>query len=78
MEGMTTEILRMVKATMTEQGISQKWLAEQIGISENQASRILQGKSTTLPDVWAQFFDLLGLRLIVVPKDAKVSVTREL
>jgi transcriptional regulator with XRE-family HTH domain len=78
MQGMTEDIIKTVKTTMTEKGVTQIELSEATGMTETQTSRILTGKSTGLPVFWQKALDHLGLRLVAVPKDAKITISREL
>lgn len=56
-----------------EQGISQKEMAEQLGFSTVTLSALETGKNVSYDKI-DRYLQLLGLRLVVVPKTASVEV----
>jgi hypothetical protein len=75
---MTEDVLKAVKTAMAEREISQVALARLTRHTATQTSRIFTGKSTQIPIFWKKVLDHLGLRLIAVPKDARVTISRTL
>lgn len=53
--------------------LTQKAIAEQVGMTQPAVSRLLLGTRKGDPDSWQQLLDALGLKLVAVPKETDVS-----
>lgn len=76
MKGMTKEIREAVLAEASRKGLSQNDLARIADVTPTQLSRMVTGKSNSLPKAWQTILEAVGLRLVVVPADAEVIVQR--
>ena len=56
---------------MREQGVSTYRLAELVDTVQPNISRILSGRSGSIPDLWGKVFDALNLELVVKDKGAE-------
>ena len=56
-----------------KQGLTQKSLAERVGMTQPAVGRILNGERKGDPDSWQRILDELGLELVAVPKGTDVS-----
>lgn len=65
---MTEIIRREIRAQLARRALSQKDLAEPVGVSEGQISRMMSGSSQGKVSVWLSIFDYLELDLVVVPR----------
>ena len=74
---MNEGIRRTVNAAVVKQSLTQKSLAERVGMSQPAVGRILTGTRKGDPDSWQRILDALGLELIAVPKGAEVHDRRE-
>lgn len=63
-----------LKKTRRERGYTQDEFAEMVGVSHATLSALENGKSVSTKTLELAL-QLLGLRLVVVPKNAEVSVT---
>lgn len=69
---MTEEIIRATKARMAAIGMSQNQLAKRLGIEPVNLSRMLNGRSGSVPKSWQRVLEELGLELRAVEsKDVK-------
>ncbi|MCA9840014.1 MAG: helix-turn-helix transcriptional regulator [Trueperaceae bacterium] len=75
---MTDDIRKTVVAEMSARDITQERMADIAEVSRTQLSRMLNGHSNALPKAWEAIFEELGLRLVAVPKNARVTVSRDL
>lgn len=71
------EIREKVRARLEEEGLSRNKLADELDVSHQYISALLRGEKGGIPATWQRIFERLGLRLIVVPVDAKVKVDSE-
>ncbi len=67
----TGEFLREVRRA---RGIRQDEFARELGVSHTTLSNLEQGKNTSTKTL-ERALQLLGMRLVIVPKSADVSVT---
>jgi transcriptional regulator with XRE-family HTH domain len=65
---MTDDIRHAVKVELAKRKLTQGELAKGVGITVQQLSRMMQGKSAKVPDSWQSVFDFLGLELVVKAK----------
>jgi|GEM_PF-2711864 len=68
MDHMNEGIRRAVRVSLAERDMTQSDLAEQIGVSPQYVSRIMQGQVGKIPPAWQRILDTLGLELVAVPK----------
>jgi transcriptional regulator with XRE-family HTH domain len=66
---MTDEIRHAVKVELAKKRLTQAQLAEQIGVTPQHFSRMMQGVSSNVPDAWQKVLDKLGLELTVKQKE---------
>lgn len=69
----TGEFLRDVRRA---RGIRQDEFARQLGVSHTTLSNLEQGKNTSTKTL-ERALQYLGLRVVIVPKSARVSVSEE-
>lgn len=69
----TGEFLRDVRRA---RGIRQDEFARQLGVSHTTLSNLEQGKNTSTTTL-ERALQYLGLRVVIVPKSARVSVSEE-
>jgi transcriptional regulator with XRE-family HTH domain len=78
MNAMTDEIRKAARDAMEREGISSYKLAELTGIEQPNITRLLTGRSGSVPKNWAKVLDALGLVLVAVPKGTDLSkLTKE-
>ncbi len=61
-------IREVVRQQMKAQGLTQEGLAEKLGTLQPSIARLLSGRSGTVPKLWQDVLDALGLELVAVPK----------
>lgn len=66
--GMNDDIRRQVREAMREKDISTYRLAEMVKTVQPNISRILSGRSGSIPELWTKVLDALGLELVVRKK----------
>ena len=66
---MTDEIRHAVRVELARGRLTQGQLADRVGVSPQQLSRMMQGKSEGSVKAWQRVFDELGLELTVRPKE---------
>jgi transcriptional regulator with XRE-family HTH domain len=66
--GMNDEIRQRVRQRMKEKGLSTYKLADLVETVQPNISRILSGRSGSIPELWVKVFDALGLELTVKEK----------
>lgn len=74
MNAMTQEIRDLVREYLDLANLSQKVVAARGGKRKDQVSRALRGDIGKLSTVWESILDVVGLKLVVVPKDADIDV----
>lgn len=62
-----------IASVRKEKGLTQAELAERVGVSHTTLSNLEQGKSVATSTM-LRALQLLGMRLVVVPKTARVTV----
>lgn len=68
MGAMTDEVRRAVRERIRILGTSQNKVAQELGMKPVNLSRMLSGRSGSLPRNWARLLDHLGLEITVRPK----------
>lgn len=64
------DIKQLVRIELARRNMSQKQLAEQIGVSQQYLSDILRNASKgKIPDVWHNIFEEFGWHIVVVDKN---------
>ncbi len=69
---MNRQIREAASAVVDKRGLTQKALAERVGMSQPAVGRILNGERKGDPDSWARILNELGLELIAVPKGTDI------
>lgn len=64
---MTDEIRTKIKKLLIDKDLSQTAVAKDAGISRQYFNNMLSGHSGDLPDSWAKVFDVLGVKVDIVP-----------
>ena len=65
---MNDQIRTATKAALTEKGMTQAQIAEQLNIPRTQVNRMLNGDIGKIPDSWTALADALGLEVVIRPK----------
>lgn len=68
MEPMNERIREAVRIELAKRRASQAQLADEVGVSRQYISDLMNGKSGNVPAVWSRIFDELDLELAVTPK----------
>ena len=68
MKNVNEGIREQVKAIMASRNITQEQLAELMGIERVNLTRMLSGRSGSLPKNWQKLIDVMGLELKVSEK----------
>jgi transcriptional regulator with XRE-family HTH domain len=68
-----TQIRSAASRAVERQRLTQKQLAERVGMSQPAVGRVLNGARKGDPDSWQRILDALGLELVAVPKGTDVS-----
>ena len=64
---MNEEIRSRIREEMTRKGMSQRELAERLGVTPSALSQVLSGKRGTMPESLMDVLNALGLTLEAVP-----------
>lgn len=70
---MNDTIRKRVRSEMDRADVSTYQLAELVGMKQPNVTRVLTGRSGSIPDSWQKILDALDLELVVVPKGSDVS-----
>jgi len=70
---MNEVVRRAVRVSLAERDMTQSELAEEIGVTPQYVSRIMQGQVGKIPPAWQRILDALGLELVAVPKGSRPS-----
>lgn len=73
MKAMTEQIRNAAREVMEREGISTYRLAELTGIEQPNVTRLLTGRSGSVPVNWQKVLDALGLELVAVPKGSNLA-----
>lgn len=65
---MNDRIKTAVRVELARRGMTQKELAERIGMAPSQLSATMIGRDNKLPPTWQRIFDELDLELAAIPK----------
>lgn len=68
MEPMNERIREAVRIELARRRSNQAHLADQVGVSRQYISDLMNSKSGNVPAVWSRIFDELDLELTVTPK----------
>ena len=74
---MTDEIRNKIKKILIDRNLSQTEAAREAGISRQYLNNMLNGQSGDLPDSWTKLFDVLGVKVDIVPNTESVGSTNE-
>lgn len=61
---MNEAVLERVRSEVQRRRLTHEQLADHLGLSRPQVSRMLSGRSGRVPEGWAHLLDLLGLELV--------------
>ncbi len=68
-----SQIRNAAGKAVERQGLTQKQLAERVGMSQPAVGRVLNGARKGDPDSWQRILGALGLELVAVPKGTNIT-----
>lgn len=75
---MNEQIKRAVRAELARRGMTQKQLAEQVGVDPRQLSSSMTGRTNRVPPLWAAVLEGLDLELVAIPRRRLARLADEL
>ena len=70
---MNQRIRKITRDAMEQKGISTYRLAELTGMQQPNVTRLLTGRSGSIPESWQKILDALNLELVAVPKGTNLE-----
>ncbi len=68
MAAVNERIRRSVRVALAERDMTQRDLAEKLGIAPQHVSDLIRGKTGKIPASWQKMLEALDLELVAVPK----------